>query len=111
MNWILFLICGLFFLLLILVEEDIKKELYNAALQGDVDAQYKLAKKHEKEGEGISSTYWYRKAAEQGHLKAQYKLKEEEEKKITEEKVTEYRQRRVNDDDSDYWYYVLISMP
>ena len=53
------------------------KELWLAAQQGDVDAQFKLGKAYY-DVEGVAgwneeqTLYWLRKAAEQGHIQAQY---------------------------------------
>ena len=50
----------------------------NAATQGNVTAQFKLAKMYEKgdgiEADLIEAVNWYSKAAEQGHIEAQFEV-------------------------------------
>lgn len=46
------------------------------AAQGDADAQYKLGEHYSYKDEELAIE-WYRKAAEQGHVNAQYALSHE----------------------------------
>ena len=54
------------------------KETFQAAEQGDAEAQFNLGKMYDK-GQGVrqddvQAVQWYRRAAEQGYAKAQYNL-------------------------------------